>query len=77
LIPGAPAELAGLKLGDLIRTIDGRSTDELTLIQITDLIRGQPATVVKLDIERETQRLKLNVKRKGLVVEADFRPISP
>jgi C-terminal processing protease CtpA/Prc len=33
------AELAGVKPGEWIATIDGRSTAEMSLIQITDLIR--------------------------------------
>jgi C-terminal processing protease CtpA/Prc len=39
--------------------------------QVTDLIRGQPATSVRLGIERETRRLKLNVERRAIVVEGD------
>lgn len=71
VIPGAPAELAGVKPGDRITTVDDRLTSEMSLTQITDLIRGQPATSVRLGIERETQRLELNVERKAIVVEAD------
>ncbi|MQR01270.1 PDZ domain-containing protein [Glaciimonas sp. GS1] len=59
VIPGAPAELTGVKPGDRITMIDDRSTSAMSLNQITDLIRGQPATSVRLGIERETQRLEL------------------
>ncbi len=71
VIPGAPAELAGVKLGDRITTVDGRSTATMSLTQITDLLRGQPATSVKLGIERETQHLELNIERRAIEVEAD------
>ena len=60
-----------MKPGDRITTVDDRLTSEMSLTQITDLIRGQPATSVSLGIERETQRLELNVERKAIVVEAD------
>lgn len=71
VIPGAPAQLAGVKPGDRITSIDGQSTAEMSLEQITALIRGQPATTVKLGIERETKQLELSVERKAIVVEAD------
>jgi hypothetical protein len=71
VMPGAPAELAGMKPGDRITTVDGRSTSAMSLTQITDLIRGRPATSVRLAIERETQHLELNVERRAIVVEAD------
>ena len=71
VIPGAPAELAGVKLGDRIATVDGRSTSAMSLTQITDLIRGRAATSVKLGIERGTQRLELNVERRAIMVEED------
>ncbi|MFM0396760.1 PDZ domain-containing protein [Paraburkholderia phytofirmans] len=69
--PSAPAELAGVKRGDQITTIDGRSTAEMSLIQIAGLIPGQPAISVKLGIEREGRRLALTAERKAIVVEAD------
>lgn len=71
VIPGAPAQLAGVKSGDRITSIDGQSTAAMSLEQITALIRGQPATTVKLGIERETKLLELSVERKAIVVEAD------
>jgi C-terminal processing protease CtpA/Prc len=57
--------------GDQITTIDGRSTAEISLIQIAGLIQGQPAISVRLGIEREGRRLALTAERKAIVVEAD------
>jgi len=71
VLPGAPAALAGVKPGDRITTIDGQLTSAMSLAQITDLLRGQPATSVRLGIERGTQHLELNVERRAIVVEAD------
>jgi len=71
VIPGAPAALAGVKPGDRITAVDGRSTSAMSLTQIRDLLHGQPATSVKLGIERGTQRLELNVERRAIVVEED------
>jgi C-terminal processing protease CtpA/Prc len=64
-------EVGGASHGDRITAIDGRSAAAISLKQITDLIRAQPATYAKLEIERETQRRELNVGRRAVVVEAD------
>jgi hypothetical protein len=71
VMPGAPAQLAGVKPGDRITSIDGQSTAAMSLEQITALIRGQPSTTVTLGIERESRQLELRVERKAIVVEAD------
>ena len=70
--PGAPAETAGLRVGDRIHAIDGR---RLTRYEpFLDLRRyGRPGQTVRLDVERDgarTERLLTLVARKAL-------PLSP
>lgn len=43
---------AGLKAGDIIRTIDGREVDGLDSEQISTLLKGQAGTEVIVEIER-------------------------
>lgn len=50
VVPGGPAELAGLKFGDEITEIDGYATNRLTMEKVTNLLRGEPGTKVKLRI---------------------------
>ena len=57
VIPGGPAEKAGVLGGDTILTIDGRSTKGLTTDQDAKQLRGEKGTQVKLTIERAGKEL--------------------
>jgi carboxyl-terminal processing protease len=50
--PGSPAEEAGLRTGDLIKSIDGRHTRPLPAVVGQWLLRGAPGSTVTLDILR-------------------------
>ncbi len=52
-IDGTPAARAGIKPGDLITTVDGKTIEGLTLQEAVDKLRGPPNTQVKLTIKRE------------------------
>ena len=52
-LDGTPAQRAGIKRGDLIRMIDGKSTVGISLTQAVDEITGKKGTKVTLTIERE------------------------
>ncbi len=47
-----PADLAGLKAGDIIRKIDGKSIEGLALHKVSDLLKGLPDTEVGVSIKR-------------------------
>ena len=47
-----PADLAGLKAGDIIREIDGKSIEGVVLHKVSDLLKGLPDTEVRVTIKR-------------------------
>ncbi len=52
-LEGTPAEKAGLLSGDKIITIDGKSTDRMSIDEAVKMIRGEAGTDVTLSIYRE------------------------
>src|SRR5512145_1418958 len=51
-VRGGPSEKAGLRAGDYIREIDGKSTEGWTSSQAVQKLRGDKGTVVEVAIQR-------------------------
>lgn len=49
---GSPAAKAGLQTGDYVRGIDGKSTREISVLEGTRLLHGQPGSKVMLTVIR-------------------------
>ncbi|MEO0513500.1 MAG: S41 family peptidase [Planctomycetota bacterium] len=54
-LSGTPAQRAGIRAGDIIRKVDGDSTEGFDLDQAVDNITGPQGTSVVLTIEREVE----------------------
>ncbi|HEY9843880.1 MAG TPA: S41 family peptidase [Candidatus Obscuribacterales bacterium] len=67
-IEDTPAWKAGIKAGDVIQAIDGKSTKDMSVDDAVKLIRGQEGTSVKLTIYRpETKKtMEVDVMRKQI-----------
>jgi carboxyl-terminal processing protease len=52
VLPGGPADKAGMESGDIIEAIEGRSTREISLAEIQNLMTGQPGSNLNLSIVR-------------------------
>ncbi|TET64136.1 S41 family peptidase [Candidatus Aerophobetes bacterium] len=63
VLEGTPAEKAGLKAGDQISVVDGRSTRETSLEEVANRLRGKVGTRVKLTIQREEKSLEFTLTR--------------
>lgn len=63
-LAGSPAEAAGLRAKDLIVSVDGESTTNMTVNDAVAKIRGKKGTTVKLVVVRDnTQQLSFTIKR--------------
>ena len=49
---GSPSAAAGLRAGDYVRTINGRSTRDMSVLEGQRLLRGAPGTTVQLSVIR-------------------------
>ncbi|MFN8636367.1 MAG: S41 family peptidase [Chloroflexota bacterium] len=54
VIPGAPADKAGVKEGDELEAIDGRDVRGLDLRTVSDLLRGEEGQQVSLSLRRRS-----------------------
>jgi carboxyl-terminal processing protease len=70
LFPGQPAETAGVKAGDVVIAVDGRSIVGYSVYEAIALIRGPAGTTVKLTIVRkgEAKPLEIGVTRAKIVI---------
>lgn len=71
-IPGAPAEEAGIRAGDLILAVDGEDIDGLTLIESVNLIRGPGGTEVTLLVRHvgDFEDVSITVTRGRIPIES-------
>ena len=71
----SPAENAGVRAGDIVRTVDGESTDGWTVAQAVKRIRGPEGTEVALGIEHsDGSREEVSITRGTIVIPTVFTP---
>jgi carboxyl-terminal processing protease len=63
VFPGSPAQRAGIRRGDVIVAVNGKSIAGLTSQRTTSLIRGRPGTKVTLTWTHEGRRVTKRVER--------------
>jgi carboxyl-terminal processing protease len=75
VIPGTPAEAAGVQALDRIVRIDGTPTNGMQTDQVAGLIRGQAGTAVSLVIDRpgRAETVTISVTRAPIQVPAIFQ----
>lgn len=52
-IPGTPAYRLGIRSGDIITKVEGKSTDGLSIQDVVDKLRGPKGTTVNISVQRE------------------------
>jgi len=68
-LKGTPAERAGIKAKDRIIKIDGISTLDMSLDKAVSLMHGEPGTIVKLTLVRESERRELELTITRAIIE--------
>ena len=70
-LPNSPASTAGIRSGDRVLAIDGRSTQGMTVEEASGLIRGKEGTRITLEIGRgEKDLIKMPLVRAKIELQA-------
>jgi S1-C subfamily serine protease len=65
---GAPAEVAGLKKGDVITAVDGKPASSIKLYELRRRLRNEAAgTVVDFTVSRAGETAEIQVTLKDLI----------
>jgi carboxyl-terminal processing protease len=65
---GFPADLAGIKPGDLLKKVDGISLKGFSRDKVSEKLKGNPGTEIILTIERNGKETDYPIKREKIVV---------
>jgi carboxyl-terminal processing protease len=65
VLPGSPAEKAGIESTDIFESIEGRSTRDMSLPEIRNLITGAPGSVLNVEVvrARRAEPQKMSITR--------------
>ncbi|OGK64817.1 hypothetical protein A2313_00340 [Candidatus Roizmanbacteria bacterium RIFOXYB2_FULL_41_10] len=69
-LENSPAKAAGVRSGDIILAVDDQPTQNWTLTQTVDKIRGEKDTIVKLTLFRNNQDFEIKIKRDQIKIES-------
>ena len=64
---GFPADLAGIKVGDLLKKVDGLTLKGLSTEKVSEKLKGSPGTEINLTIERNGKETEYALKRGKIV----------
>lgn len=65
---GFPADLAGIKAGDLLKKVDGVSLKGFSTDKVSEKLKGNPGTPITLTIERNGKETDFQLKREKIAI---------
>jgi carboxyl-terminal processing protease len=65
---GFPADKAGIKTGDLLKKVDGLSLKGMSTDQVSEKLKGNPGTEIKVTVERSGKETEYTLKREKIAV---------
>ncbi|MDO5133021.1 MAG: S41 family peptidase, partial [Eubacteriales bacterium] len=63
IMPGTPAEKAGLKVGDIICEVDGTDTLSMSTAEVAKRVKGEEGTQVEIKVQRDGEYMTFTVTR--------------
>jgi carboxyl-terminal processing protease len=65
---GFPADIAGIKPGDILKMVDGTSLKGFSNDQVSEKLKGNPGTTINLTVERNGTDIDFSMKREKIIV---------
>jgi carboxyl-terminal processing protease len=65
---GFPADLAGVKAGDILKKVDGVSLKGIPSDKVSDKLKGNPGTSISITVERDGKEIDFQMKREKIVI---------
>ncbi|HUX96066.1 MAG TPA: S41 family peptidase [Bacteroidales bacterium] len=65
---GFPADLAGIKAGDLLKKVDGVLLKGFTTEKVSEKLKGNPGTEITITVERRGEDKEFRLKREKIVI---------
>ena len=63
VIPGTPADEAGLRRGDELHSVDGEPVSEMTSEEAVGRVKGPPGTEVSITVVRDGEKIEFDITR--------------
>ena len=68
IMPGTPAEKAGLMVGDIICEVDGTDTLSMDTSEVANLVKGEEGTTVTIKVSRDGEYVTVTATRETINV---------
>ena len=68
IMPGTPAEEAGLQAGDIICEVDGVDTLTMSTSEVANLVKGEEGSQVKIKVSRDGEYITVTATRRTINV---------
>ena len=65
---GFPADLAGIKAGDLLKKLDGTSLKGFSTDKVSEKLKGNPGTEITITVERNGNETDYPLKREKIII---------